>query len=92
MIGPASKYEHLLVRSGRLVTVVSLSVKFAVNVTEKPLAPEKCLQSGDCVVACDLNMTLPLSVSLRTGSRLALGLLHHAAFYDISVPPLPFRS
>ena len=32
-ISPATKYEHLLIRSGRIVTVISLSVKFVVNVT-----------------------------------------------------------
>lgn len=85
MIEPSTKFEHLLIRSGRLVTVLSLSVKFAVNVTGKPLSAEDCLKSGDCVVACDLNMTLPVSVALKLGSKLAFGLLHHAAFYDISV-------
>jgi hypothetical protein len=48
MITPAGKYEHLLIRSGRLATVLSLSVKFAVNITGKPLSPEDCLKSGDC--------------------------------------------
>lgn len=75
----------MLIRSGRIVTVISLSVKFAVNVTEKFLTPEECLKTGDCVVACDLNMTLPVSLALKLGSKLAMGLLHNAAFYDIKV-------
>lgn len=37
IISPSSRYEHLLIRSGRIVTVLSLSVQFAVNVTGKPL-------------------------------------------------------
>ena len=43
------------------------------------------MKSGDCVVACDLNMTLPVSLALKLGSKLAVGLLHHATFYDIKV-------
>jgi hypothetical protein len=85
IISPSTKYEHLLIRSGRIVTVLSLSVKFAVNVTGKPLPADECLKTGDCVIACDLNMTLPVSVAAKLGSKLALGLLHHASFYDISV-------
>jgi hypothetical protein len=75
----------LLIRSGRIVTVLSLSVKFGVKLTDKVMPIDACLASGDCVIACDLNMTLPVSVSLKVGSKVALGLLHNAAFYDISV-------
>jgi hypothetical protein len=85
VVSPSTKYEHLLLRSGRLVTVLSLSVKFGVNLTGKPLPADQCLASKDCLIACDLNMTLPLSASLKAGSKLAYGLLHSANFYDISV-------
>ena len=91
VVSPASKFEHLMIKSGRIITVLSLSVKFAVNVTGKNLTPEQCLQSGDCVVACDLNMTLPVSIALKLGDKLAMGLLHHAGFYDISVNNILFR-
>jgi hypothetical protein len=86
-VSPSTKYEHLLVRSGRLVTVLSLSVKFVVKFNKKFLPLNLCLASKECVIACDLNMTLPLSVSFKTGSKMAFGLLHSANFYDISVNP-----
>jgi hypothetical protein len=91
MVAPSTKYEHLLVRSGRLVTVFSLSVKFGVRLKGN-LPEDQCLALGDCIIACDLNMTLPVSVTVKAGSRLAFGLLHHASFYDISVRPPPLRS
>lgn len=76
----------MMIRSGRIVTVLSLSVQFAVNVTGKPLPADQCLKSGDCVIACNLNMTLPVSLALKLGNKVAIGLLHQASFYDISVP------
>lgn len=91
VVSPSTKYEHLLIRSGRIVTVLSLSIKFAVNVTGAPLPMDQCLASGDCVIACDLNMTIPVSVALKLGSKLAFGLLHNAGFYDISVLVHQFR-
>lgn len=65
LITPATKYEHLLVRSGRIVTVISLSVKFVVNVTESIQNRTQCIEEKGCVVACNLNMTLPLSLALN---------------------------
>lgn len=65
MIKPSTPFEHLLIRSGRIVTVMSLSIKFVVKLTDKPLNETECIGNGECVIACDLNMTLPLSLALR---------------------------
>lgn len=65
MITPSTPFEHLLIRSGRIVTVLSLSIKFVVKLTDKPVNASECIAKGECVVACDLNMTLPLSLSLK---------------------------
>jgi len=54
-----------LVRSGRIVTVISLSVKFVINVTETIQDRTQCIEEKGCVVACNLNMTLPLSLALN---------------------------
>jgi len=87
VITPATKFEHLLVHSGRIITVLSLSIQFVVNVTGDASTTDvkKCLKAQACVVATDLNMTLPLSLALKVNSTTVLGLLHSASFYDVSV-------
>jgi len=86
MIEPSTKFEHLLIRSGRLVSIISLSVKFVVNIAGKTNDATECLLKNECVVACNLNITLPLSLSLSiTALKLYRALIHTASFYDISV-------
>jgi len=65
MIEPSTTYEHLLIRSGRLISVLSLSIKFVVNVTGEIVDPVECIKEKGCAIACDLNMTMPLSVALN---------------------------
>lgn len=69
------------------MTVLSLSIKFVVNVTGDSSTTDvnKCLEKQACVVATDLNMTLPLSATLKLNSTSVQGLLHSAAFYDVRV-------
>ena len=74
-----------MVRSGRIVTVVSLSVKFVINVTETIQDRTQCIEEKGCVVACNLNMTLPLSLALNLNETFAQGMLHGVSFYDIQV-------
>ena len=78
LIEPSSKFSHLYIRGGKIVAAVSLSIQFVVNVTGKAEDDAKnCLKSGDCVVACNLNATLPLSAALHINSgSVAHGLLH----------------
>ena len=79
----------MLIRSGRIVTVINLAVKFVVNITQNPHEDaDQCIKSKGCIIACNLNMTLPLSLSLRLNQRSAFGLLHTAQFYSIDVPLL----
>jgi hypothetical protein len=87
VVTPATKFEHLLVHSGRIVTVLSLSIKFVVNVTGDASTSDvnKCIEAKACVVGTDLNMTLPLSLALKVNSTTVLGMLHSASFYDVSV-------
>ena len=49
-----------------MVAALSLSVKFVVNVTQDTSDKDvyECLANGNCVVGCDLNMTIPLSAAL----------------------------
>lgn len=65
--------------------MLSLSIKFVVNVTETIQDRKQCIEEQGCVVACDLNMTLPLSMSLNLNISHALGLLHSVSFYDAQV-------
>lgn len=43
MIEPSSKFEHLMIRSGRIVTVLSLSIKFVVNVNGNSSEGSQCI-------------------------------------------------
>lgn len=85
MIEPSTKYEHLFVRAGRVFTVMSLSVKFVVNVTGSTSNVTDCIEKSDCVIACDLNMTLPLSASVKLNKTDIKGLLQSVSLYDIQV-------
>jgi heterodisulfide reductase subunit A-like polyferredoxin len=85
LITPSTPYEHLLIRSGRIVSVLSFSVKFVVKLTKKPMSTTECLAAGDCVVACDLNITLPLSLALNINSEKVVGLLQSLSIYSVDV-------
>jgi hypothetical protein len=85
MVTPSTSYEHLLVHSGRIVTVINLSIKFVVNVTENVSNIDECLRQHACEVATDLNMTLPLSLSLKMNLKTIVGMLHSASFYKVGV-------
>ena len=74
-----------MVRSGRLVSVVSLSVKFVVNVTGNIDNGTECIQKGFCEVACDLNITLPISLSLKVNKTSVVGLVHNLNLAEIEV-------
>ena len=76
LITPSTPFEHLLIRSGRIVTVLSLSIKFVVKLTDRKVNTSECISSGDCVVATDLNMTLPLFLAMRLNEQNVVGLLH----------------
>lgn len=88
MIKPSTPFEHLLVRSGRIVTAISLSVTFVV-ITQGNIHDVKnvtqCFNTKQCVSACNFNMTLPLSLPLKMDLNTIQGLLHSANFYDISI-------
>lgn len=85
MIVPSTKFEHLLIRSGRIVTVFSLSVKFVVNVTGSISNATECIEKKQCEIACDLNITLPLSMALKLNKTDIVGLLHSASLYGVEV-------
>lgn len=86
LIEPASRYSSLFIRSGRMITTLSLSVRFVVNNTGVPGQNEtQCIAEGKCIVACNLNMTLPLSAAVKVDRNLLYGLIHAVSFYDITV-------
>jgi hypothetical protein len=85
LISPSTPFEHLLIRSGRLVTVLSLSIKFVVKLTDMQVKTTDCIASGDCVVATDLNMTLPLSLAMQLNEENVMGLLHSVSIHEVSV-------
>jgi hypothetical protein len=85
MIEPASRYEHLMIRSGRFVSVLSLSVKFVVNNTGKIANATECIEKKACIVACDLNMTLPLSLAMNINKKTIRAIVHSLSFHDIQV-------
>ena len=60
------------------MAAISLSIQFVVNVTGKAGDDAKnCLANRDCVVACNLNATLPLAAALHINSGSVVhGLLH----------------
>ena len=81
VVTPSTRFEHLVVRSGRIVTVLSLSVKFVVDLEGNSTNKTQCIEDQDCVVACDLNMTIPLSLALKASLTTITAMLHSASFY-----------
>jgi hypothetical protein len=68
-------------------------VKFVVNVTGKTSDVAECIEKGNCVVACNLNMTLPLSLAMSiTSLKMYRALIHTLSFYDIQVVVVGFSS
>ena len=70
---------------------MSLSVKFVVNVTGTTPNVTDCLVRKDCVTACDLNITLPLSLSLQMNKTDLLGFIQSVALHQIEVVSSPRR-
>ena len=72
-------------RSGRMVSALSLSVKFVVNLTNSAIETDECIKTAKCVVACDLNLTLSASLILKIKQRIVHGLIHTLSIYEIGV-------
>ena len=72
-------------RSGRMVTAMSLSVKFVVNTTKTIHDTKECIDAGKCIVACDLNLTLSASLILKVEQQLVHGLIHSVSVYEVGV-------
>lgn len=82
LVEPSSKFSHLYIRNGRIVAALSLSVKFVVNVTASVnQTAVECLETGDCVIATDLNITLPLAIAAHIDS----GSIMHGLVHSISI-------
>ena len=65
---------------------MSLSIKFMVNNTGKTSDVNECIAAGDCIEACDLNMTMPLSIAFKIEKdNTLIGLLHTLTFHSIDV-------
>lgn len=61
-------------------------MQFVVNVTGRGDSVDECVGKGDCVVACDLNVTLPLSAALYGSGGLYLnGLVNYVGVEEIEV-------
>lgn len=65
MVSSSDRYSHLYIRNGKFVTAVSVSIKFVVNNTGRVEPINECIQGGRCIVACDLNATLPFSAAVH---------------------------
>ena len=72
-------------RSGRMVTALSLSAKFVVNLTSTAMETDECIKTGKCVVACDLNLTLTASLILKVKQQIIHGLIHGLSIYEVGV-------
>jgi hypothetical protein len=70
LIETASKFSHLYIRDGRILSALSVSIKFVVNETGSELQPvQECINQGKCVVAADLNATIPFSIAINIGAE-----------------------
>ena len=65
LITTSDRYSHLYIRNGKMVTAISLSIKFVVNNTGKVEPIHDCIKGGRCIIACDLNATLPFSAVIH---------------------------
>jgi hypothetical protein len=75
-----------LIRSGRFITALSVSVDFIVNNTGSTADVNECLKNRDCIIATELNITLGVSASVRSGQiNTWSGLLQSIYVYDIQV-------
>jgi len=52
-----------------------------VKLSDRKVSTRECIASGDCVVATDLNMTLPLSLAMRLNEQNIVGLLHSVSLH-----------
>ena len=85
-VNTSSEFSELLIRSGRIITALSISVDFIVNNTGTTADLNVCLKNGDCILATELNITLGASASVRSGQiNIWSGLIQSIYVYEIQV-------
>jgi hypothetical protein len=85
LIETSNRFSHLYVRNGKIVAALSLSIQFVVNNTGQGDPVKECIALKRCVVACNLNATLPLSVALNIQDNFLRGLLHTISIEELTV-------
>lgn len=88
LVEPSNTFSSLFVRNGKISAVLSVSIKFVVYLTGDSSTYEvhDCIKSKDCVVGCNLNITIPFSAALYIESGALLkGLIHNVGIEKLEV-------